>query len=147
MVVPRPSAEPMPFAYAKRAAASVPPQFPQGAALAVRMTKGKNRGGKKVKVEKQPVLEITIPPANGRKGARALDFAVRITGKDGKTDNRCVFAESFYRSESGGAANVPTVCSLAVNRLKATGKVRIEVRPRNSFLKAGEPITAEFALS
>lgn len=146
-VVPLPSAEPMPFAYAKRAAASVPPQFPKGAALAVRMTKGKNRGGKKVKAEKQPVLEITIPPANGRKGARALDFAVRITGKDGKTDNRCVFAESFYRSESGGAANVPTVCSLAVNRLKATGKVRIEVRPRNSFLKAGAPITAEFALS
>lgn len=146
-VVPLPAAEPMPFAYAKRAAASVPPQFPKGAALAVCMTKGKNRGGRKVKYEVQPVLEITIPPANGRKGARALDFALRITGENGKADDRYVFAESFYRSESGGAANVPTVCSLAANRLKAAGKLRIEVRPRNSFLKAGEPITAEFALS
>ena len=145
-VVPLPSAEPMPFAYAKRAAASVPPQFPKGAALAVRMTKGKNRGGKKVKAVKQPVLEITIPPANGKKGARALDFALRITGENGKADDRYVFAESFYRSESGGAANVPTVCSLAANRLKASGKLRIEVSPRNSFGKAGAPISATFAL-
>ena len=145
-VVPLPSAEPMPFAYAKRAAASVPPQFPKGAALAVRMTKGKNRGGKKVKAVKQPVLEITIPPANGKKGARALDFALRITGENGKADDRYVFAESFYRSESGGAANVPTVCSLAANRLKASGKLRIEVSPRNSFGKAGAPISTTFAL-
>ena len=145
-VVPLPSAEPMPFAYAKRAAASVPPQFPQGAALEVRMTKGKNRGGKKVKAVKQPVLEITIPPANGKKGARALDFALRITGENGKTDDRYVFAESFYRSESGGAANVPTVCSLAANRLKARGKLRIEVSPRNSFGKAGSPISANFGM-
>ena len=110
------------------------------------MTKGKNRGGKKVKVVKQPVLEITIPPANGKKGARALDFALRITGENGKADDRYVFAESFYRSESGGAANVPTVCSLAANCLKASGKLRIEVSPRNSFGKAGAPISATFAL-
>ena len=145
-VVPLPAVEPMPFAYAKRAAASVPPQFPKGAALAVRMTKGKNRGSKKVKAVTQPVLEITIPPANGKKGARALDFAIRITGENGKADDRYVFAESFYRSESGGAANVSTVCSLAANRLKATGKLRIEVSPRNSFGKAGTPISTTFAL-
>jgi len=145
-VVPLPSAEPMPFAHAKRAAASVPPQFPKGAALTVRMTTGKNRGGRNVKSEVQPVLEISIPPANGKKGARALDFALRITGENGKADDRYVFAESFYRSESGGAANVPTVCSLAANRLKASGKLRIEVSPRNSFGKAGTPISTTFAL-
>ena len=146
-VVPLPSAEPMPFAYARRAAASVPPQFREGASLKVRMTKGKNRGGKDVPVVEQPVLEVTIPPATGKKGARALDYAIRITGENGKTDDRYVFAESFYRSESGGAANVPTVCSLAVKRLKATGKVSIEVSPRNSFGKAGTPISAKFGLS
>ena len=150
-VVPLPAAEPMPFAYAKRAAASVPPQFPEGAALAVRMTEGRNRGGKgrdgkEVKVVKQPVLEVTIPPANGRKGARALDFALRITGENGKADDRYVFAESFYRSESGGKGDVPTVCSLAVQRLKASGRLRIEVSPRNSFGKSGKPISAEFAV-
>ena len=134
----------MPFAHAKRTAESVPPQFPEGAALAVGMTKGKNRGGRKVKSEVQPVLEITIPPANGRRGARALDYAIRITGENGKTDDRYVFAESFYRSESGGAANVPTVCSLAANRLKAAGRLRIDVSPRNSFGKAGAPISADF---
>ena len=146
-VVPLPSAEPMPFAYAKRAAASVPPQFPDGAALKVRMTKGKNRGGKGVKVVEQPVLEVTIPPANGKKGARALDFALRITGENGKADDRYVFAESFYRSEAGGKANVPTVCSLAANRLKASGKLHIEVSPRNSFGKAGTPISTTFAIN
>ena len=143
-VVPLPSAEPMPFAHAKRAAESVPPQFPKGASLAVRMTKGKNRGGGKVKSELQPVLEISIPPANGRRGARALDYAIRITGENGKTDDRYVFAESFYRSESGGAVDVPTVCSLAANRLTAAGKLRIDVSPRNSFGKAGAPVSADF---
>ena len=148
-VVPLPAAEPMPFAYAKRAAASVPPQFPAGAALTVRMAKGKNRGGKDrdgkpVPVVEQPVLEVTIPAANGRKGARALDFALRITGENGKVDDKYVFAESFYRSEVGGKANVPTVCRLAVGRLKASGVLRIEVSPRNSFGKAGTPISTEF---
>ena len=143
-VVPLPAAEPMPFAYAKRAAASVPPQFPKSAALAVRMTKGKNRGGKNVASEVQPVLEITIPAANGVKGARALDFAIKITGAKGGADDRYVFAESFYRSEAGGMANVPTVCKLAAKRLKSVGALHIEVRPRNSFLKAGNAITADF---
>ena len=148
-VVPLSSAEPMPFAHAKRAAASVPPQFPKGAKLKVCLTKGKNRGGKgrdgkAVPVVEQPVLEVTIPAANGKRGARALDFALRIAGGNGATDDRYVFAESFYRSEAGGKANVPTVCRLAVNRLKSSGALRIEVSPRNSFGRAGAPISAVF---
>ena len=144
-VVPLPAADPMPFTVARRAAASIPPQFPEGAALEVRKTTGRNRGGKGVKAEKVPVLEITIPPANGKAGARALDYAIKIGGENGAMDERCVFAEAFYRSESGGKANVPTVCKLPMKRLKAKGKLKIDVFARNSFGKAGTPITIEFA--
>ena len=92
------------------------------------------------------MLEITIPPANGKKGARAFDYAIKIGGENGATDEKYVFAEAFYRSVSGGKANVPTVCKLPIKRLKATGMLKINVSARNSFGKAGTPISIAFAV-
>ena len=145
-VVPTPAADPSPFSFAKRAAASIAPQFPKGATIKVRMAKGRNRGGKGVPSEEQPVLEVTIPPASRKGCGRALDYALKITDGTGVCDDRYVFAKGFYRSDASGKANVDTVCRLAARRLKSCGAVRIEVRPRNCFGKAGDPISADFRL-
>lgn len=142
-VVPLNPEKPMPFSYASRAAGSVAPEFPAGAALSVRMTRGKNRGSKNVKQEEQDVLEIKIPAVAQSGKARAFDYSVSITGSNGMRDDRFVFAEGFYRAASSNRAKSSTVCRLAVRRLKATGDLRIEVHPRNSFGKEGAPLFAK----
>lgn len=145
-VVPTPLADPPPFAHAKRAAASVAPEFPKDAELKVRLTTGKNRGGKNVAQKDQPVLEVTVPAACNSESRRAFDFALKITDDHGGRDDRYVFAKNFYRSLAGGKANVPTTCKFAVGRLHVSGKLRIEAFPRNSFGRAGKPIAADFTL-
>jgi len=146
-VVPTPLADPPPFAYAKRAAASVAPEFPNGAELKVCIAKGKNRGGKNVPVVEQSVMEVTIPAASNTMNARVFDFALKITDDHGGRDDRYVFAKGFYRSVSGGKANVPTTCRFPVSRLHVSGKLRIEAFPRNSFGRAGKPIATDFTLA
>ena len=145
-VVPMPLADPPPFAYAARAAASLVPEFPDGAALQVRLTTGTNRGGGSVQAVEQSVLEVTIPAALRAGCGRALDYALKITDGSGIRDDRYVFAEKFFRSTTSGAANVPTVCKLPVSRLGASGPIHIEVTPRNSFGRAGAPISTDFEL-
>ncbi len=145
-VMPTPLADPPPFAYAKRAPVSAVPAFPKGAELKVRVTTGKNRGGGKVKSVKQPVMEVTIPAACSAGSARTFDYALKITDEKGVTDNRYVFATGFYRSIASGKANVPTVCKFTTGRLRVSGKLRIEAYPRNSFGRAGAPISAGFVL-
>ena len=145
-VVPTPLAEPLPFAYAARAAASLVPEFPAGAALQVRLTTGTNRGGGGVSAVEQSVLEVTIPAACRAGCGRALDYALKITDGTGIRDDKYVFAAKFFRSTASGAANVPTVCKLPVSRLGASGPIHIEVTPRNSFGRAGAPISTDFEL-
>ena len=140
-VVPTPLAEPLPFAYAKRAAESIAPEFPNGAALKVRMTTGKNRGGKDVPQVEQPVIEVTIPACSAE-GRRALDFAVKITDENGGRDDKYVFAQGFYRSAASARSKAPTVCSIPVRRLHVSGKLTIEVTPRNCFGRAGKPLVS-----
>ena len=91
-IMPLPATEPLPLAFEPRAKTSVAPQFPADAALAVRMTKGKNRGGGSVKSEERRVLEVTIPAANRAGAGRVFDYALEISGKDGGTDKKFVFA-------------------------------------------------------
>ena len=145
-VMPTPLADPPPFAYAARAAASLVPEFPDGAALQVRLTTGTNRGGSGVPVVEQSVLEVTIPAACRAGYGRALDYALKITDGTGIRDDRYVFAAKFFRSSASGAANVPTVCKIPVSRLSASGTIHIEVTPRNSFGRAGSPISIDFEI-
>lgn len=144
-VVPLPSKKPMPFAFEPRAAASIAPEFPAGAALAVRMTTGKNRGGGNVKSEERRVLEVEIPAANRAGGGRVFDFAVEISGSDGGTDRKYAFASGFHRSADAGEACSPTVFQVDADLLKAKGELLIKVFPRNSFGVAGGSIAATFA--
>ena len=145
-VVPTPLAEPLPFAYAARAAASLVPEFPAGAALQVRLTTGTNRGGGGVSAVEQSVLEVTIPAACRAGCGRALDYALKITDGTGMRDDKYVFAEKFYRSSAGGMANVSTVCKIPVSRMNASGPLHIEVTPRNCFGRGGAPISIDYEI-
>lgn len=143
-VVPVPVKEPAPFAFAPRAAASRAPEFASGAALSVRMATGRNRGGGNVKSVNQPVLEVTIPSASA--AGRIFDYALELTDESGTKDERFVLAEGMHRSPKNKRALSPTVCRLAVRRLKVSGQVRIKVTPRNSFGKSGASIETSFAV-
>ena len=146
-VVPLPAKKPMPFAFAPRAAVSIAPEFPAGAALAARMTTGKNRGGGNVKSEERRVLEVTIPAANRAGAGRVFDYAVEISGKDGGLDRRFVFASGFHRSAGTKEANAPTVLQVDADLLSVKGEVLIKAIPRNSFGIAGGAIAMPFALA
>lgn len=144
-VIPLPSKKPMPFAFAPRARESVAPQFEKGAALAAGYDRAKNRGNKNVKPEMQDVVRLTIPSACRAGEARAFDFEITFEGTDGTRDVRYAFASGFYRAETSKEAKVSTTCTIPLRRLKATGDLRISVRPRNSFGKAGEAICVNLA--
>jgi hypothetical protein len=135
----------MPFAFAPRAAVSIAPEFPAGAALAARMTTGKNRGGGSVKSEERRVLEVTIPAANRAGSGRVFDYAVEISGKDGGTDRKFVFASGFHRSAGTKEANSPTVLQVDAGLLQAKGALLIKAIPRNSFGVAGSAVGMEFS--
>ena len=141
--LPAKAAEPA-FAFAPRAAASAVPEFPDGAVLAVKAAKGKNRGGGSVKSVPQDILEISIPAANRSGCVRAFDFAVEIEGTEGGSDSKFVFSDGFHRSSESARANATTVCRLSLSELKSVGDLRIAVSPRNSFGKAGKPLSAVF---
>ena len=145
-VVPLPKKDPPAFAFEPRAKASVAPEFPSGAALSARMTTGKNRGGKNVQSREQPVLELTIPAANGKSGGRVFDYAIELAGADGRKETRYVLHEGCHRSPGSKRANAPTVCRLAPRRLAVSGEVEIRVSPRNSFGKEGAAISTTFTL-
>ena len=126
---------------------SVAPQFADGAALAVRTGRGKNRGGGAVKSEEQPALEIESPPANRPCAGRLFDYRVTIAGSNGATDEKFVFAEGFHRSATSKRANAPTVFKVALGALSARGDLEIRVAPRNSLGAEGRALTARLSLS
>ena len=140
-IMPLPVAEPPPFAVEPRPAASVAPQFPAGAALAVRMTTGTNRGGGNVKSEQRRVLEVTIPAANRAGAGRVFDYALEISGTDGGTDRKFVLAAGFHRSAGSKEAAEPTVFQIDADLLRSKGGYKINVVPRNCFGVAGDAIS------
>ena len=139
-IMPLSVAEPPPFAFEPRAAASIAPQFPAGAALAVRMTKGTNRGDGSVKSGERRVLEVTIPAANRADAGRLFDYSIEISGTDGGTDRKFVFAAGFHRSAGSKEAAEPTVFQIDADLLSSKGDFRIKVVPRNCFGVAGAAI-------
>ena len=87
LVMPLPASESRPFEFKGRAANAKPPAFPSGTALSVRRTKGKVRGVKG-KSRDADVWELSFPPAEAEKSARAGIYEVSVTGPGG-------FSKSF----------------------------------------------------
>ena len=145
-VLPLPAAESKPFAFAAHAKKSAVPEFPAGAKVTVKKTRGKNRGwdkGKnKIPSVKKETLDITFPPANAVAGARALDYEISaIPSSGGETVLRYVLPEGFNMPLSDKRCAKPVICRIAADQLPPAGTYRLEVRARNSFGKASSPIT------
>ena len=145
-VLPLPAAESKPFAFAARAKKVPVPEFPSGAKVTVKKTRGKNRGRakgeNKVPSVEKDVLDISFPPANAVARARAADYEIAaVPGAGGETVCHYVLPQGFNMPISDKRCGLPVRCRIAVDRLPPAGTYRIEVRPRNSFGKAGSPIT------
>ena len=143
-VMPLPAPGNKPFAFASRAASCPAPEFPDGAALSVRVAEAKNRGGRGVEQKSQKALEVTIPAANRNGSGRVFDYAIEIAGADGKAETRYMFAEGFHRSRESKRANSPSVFLVSAAGLAAKGDLKISVWPRNSFGRRGVPLAAVF---
>ena len=123
------------------------PEFPVGAELEVRKTRGKNRGVGNVPAEEQDVLEVVIPPANRTGCGRVFDYAVEFSDVNGGRDSRAVFAAFFHRSLSGGKPDSPTVFQIGLRQLLVGGETSIAVTPRDSLGRCGTALRAKYALA
>lgn len=143
-VMPLPAAESRPFAFAARAKKLAAPEFPAGAKLTVRKTRGWNRGTakgrSKVKVAtvRKDVLELSFPPANAVADVRVYDYEIAaVPDAGGEKTIRYVVPEGFNMPASDRRCKAKVKCRIATDRLPPAGTFRFEVRPRNSFGKAG----------
>ena len=144
-VMPLPTAESRPFAFAERAKKLAVPEFPAGAKVSVRKVSGRNRGYKRGNVQvasvEKEVYELSFPPANAVAGARALDYEIAaVSDKGEKQVVRYVLPEGFNMPISDKRVKAEVKCRIAVDQLPPEGTFRFAVRPRNSFGKAGAAI-------
>lgn len=145
-IMPLPAAESKPFAFAEHAKKVAVPEFPAGAKVAVKKTRGKNRGCSRGKVKvpsvEKDVYEISFPAATAVAGARALDYEIAaVSGVDGKRTVRYVLPEGYYVSLNDKRLKKAVKCRIAVDQLPPEGTFRLEVRPRNSFGAKGRAIS------
>ena len=144
-VMPLPSAESRPYAFAERARKVSAPEFASGAILSVCRTAVKNRGGKNPKNAAESIAsidgkgyEITVPAAVGRDGSRAMHYEV-VAESGGKQVRKRVLAESFNRAPSRKLAQVPTKCRFADGELSG-GQIVFRAIPVNSYGRKGRAL-------
>ena len=87
------------------------------------------------------MLEISFPPANAVAGARAYDYEIAaVSDADGNTSRRYVLSEGFNKPLTDKRCKATVKCRIAMDRLPLAGTFHFEVRPRNSFGRAGAPL-------
>jgi len=150
-VLPLPAAESSPFAFAERAKAIGAPEFPEGAALSAHTVTAKNRGagarGSEPAIPSVPTeaVEIRIPAAIARDGARVFRFEVVLTPKaGGAAVTHYVLAEGFNQGVRHPKATGETRCVLAWKDLPE-GEVVCRVTPQNCYGRPGRPLSLALA--
>lgn len=136
-----------PYAFEPRAKVAKPAEFAPDAKLAVRRTKAKTRGNKKVKAQgetliapvEKDVVEITIPPTVQTIHSRCHEYEVTAIAKDGKRAVFNVLAEGFDCPVGHARTAKPTVFTVSCDRLPA-GTVRFEVAPLDCWWNHGKAI-------
>ncbi len=146
-VLPLPSAEPRPFAFAERAKKFRAPSFPQGAKPEISRDKAKTRGGKSrdgkesIPAEVKDAFKVVVPAAVADKDARAYKLEFVAEAKDGTKKTKLVLPEGFNHAPAHPKASAPSFCVFGVDELGA-GDVRFTVTPINCFGARGKPISA-----
>ena len=147
-VLPLPTAESKPFAFAERAKKIGAPVFPEGAKLAVSGVKAKTRGAKAsgkreaIPSVEKACLKVSIPAAVAKDGARVYYFEVSALAADGKAcATKRVLADGFNHASSHKRAVAVTDCLFALDELPK-GKVRFSAKPVNCFGRAGKSLVS-----
>ena len=147
-VLPLPSAEPKPFAFAERAKKFRAPSFPAGAKLAVSTVKAKSRGGKSrdgkeslPSVEKS-AFKVVVPAAVADKNARLYKLEFVAESKDGTKKTKLIMPEGFNHAVGHAKASAPSFCLFA--RDEFNGEVRFTVTPFNCFGARGTPLVSDW---
>lgn len=135
-VIPLPTANERPYAYADRAAKERPPQFAGGAALKVCRVTAKTRGGKEVEC-----LKVFFPTACSHDGhPRANRYEVTAECDGGACVVKEVYSPKFCLHEDfdGGLAH----CLFPVAELSGQlERVKFSVRPLGAFGVKGRAIS------
>ena len=126
-----------PFELARRTAASVAPQFPDGAALHVDTRNTENREGKWT-----IVMNCVFPAAVPPKGTRVFDYEIRAVPKDGSQPLVKKFLSPAY---SRLAKYEPKTMRFWFDAAEVPQDVdyTLEVRACNCFGKASRPLVSK----
>ncbi len=152
-VMPLPVAESKPFAYAEHAKKIGAPAFDTDAKLILRRLKAKSRGALEKEKKSGEVaaavdaLEVAIPPAVAKDGARVLRYELTFSSKeDEKTLTRYVVAEGFNFPCGHPRTRIATKCVLALADMPK-GDLICRVTPVSCFGRKGAPIETTFIRS
>ena len=137
-VLPLPSAEPRPFAFAERAKKFAAPAFAADGAIEVVREKAKTRGG----TEKE-AFKVIAPSAAADPRARLHDLEFVAEGEDGAKTSRRVIAEGFNHACAHPKAVARSFCRFACDALPK-GRVRFSVTPMNCFHARGKTLTTDW---
>lgn len=148
-VMPLPSAESKPFAFAARAKKLAAPSFAANAQLAVKRVKAKSRGGRSpdgktvVAAEAKEAFQVVIPPAVADKTARLFELEVVAEAKGGARVVKFLMAEGFNHAPTHPKARTPNVCNFSLDELPK-GEVRFVVTPMNCFHARGKSLVSRW---
>ena len=139
LVMPLPAAERRPFDHKLREAKAMAPEFPAGAALSVKRTKGKLRGTEANRNQKADVWEISIPCANAVRNARAAKYDIVATLPDGTKESFAIINPGFRFPAGSKRGNEGTVCRIACSRIAAE-HFSVQVRAVSCWGRVSAPL-------
>ena len=145
-VMPLPSAEPPPFAFAERAKKIKAPEFPVGAKLRVEFVKAKTRGSRspdrkhEIKPVEKDAFKVVIPPALAKEGARVWRYRIEV-GSLTDPQVKYVVAAGFGSRIEDPEVSRATECVFAYDEIPRKNNQIITVTPENCFGQQGRPLT------
>ena len=148
-VMPLPSAEPRPFAFAEHAKSHRAPEFPEGAKIEVAVVKAKNRGGaspdgkEKIPSEKKPSYKVVVPPVLKDDRARLFTLEFAAEAKGGAKVEKVVLPDGYNHALAHEKNAKPHVCYFRIADV-GKGDVRFTVTPVNCFGAKGRPLTLDY---
>lgn len=150
-LVPLPSVEPRPFAFAGRAAACKDPGFDGSASLSVAKIRAKNRGGSikngksritVASVEKD-AIKLEFPQATAVRGERPIEYELTFKPSAGEPTVRHVLANGFNQPSTDPRASERQTCTIALDRLPAA-PFDVEVRAVSSLGRKSAALAGRF---
>ena len=145
-VVPLGDGAERPYCFATRSAASVAPEFPAGAKLAVKKVRATPRGddGRGKGLPAKDAFEVTVPQANAIKNARPFEYELAAVAADGTRTELAVLLDAGYaHSPKNAKRQVALKCPIAFEKLPKTVKFRLEAVPVGNWGKKGRKIVSD----